>query len=201
MGATVAAVLLAAGQSQRFGANKLLQPLLPNMSVLEVAIDKYLRVFSTLSVVLPESHQGTFSALPGLLQPGVRTITCAEASAGMSQSLRAGVAANLQSDACLIGLADMPFVQIETLRAIKEQISADGIVQPAYKEQAGHPVAFGRAFFAELMGLEGDQGGRVVIQQNLQQRVLLETQDHGVIFDIDRPADLATGQRLFAIDA
>ena len=48
--------------------------------------------------------------------------------------------------ACLVCLADMPFIKIETYRSLASQLNQDNIVIPFYQKQAGNPVGFGRLF-------------------------------------------------------
>ncbi|MEG0245615.1 MAG: NTP transferase domain-containing protein, partial [Pseudomonas sp.] len=64
------------------------------------------------------------------------------------------------------------------------------IVLPLYQGQRGHPVIFGRAFWPALVQLQGDQGGRQIIQDNPQACVTVAVDDAGVVLDVDVPQAL-----------
>jgi len=65
-----------------------------------------------------------------------------------------------------------------------------GIAPPAYRGARGHPVGFSRKFFDELAALHGDQGARELLQRHAQSLIVRDTDDPGVLRDIDRPSDL-----------
>jgi molybdenum cofactor cytidylyltransferase len=56
---------------------------------------------------------------------------------------------------------------------------------PRYRQQLGNPVGFGRLFKDELLALQGDRGGKSMIQQHSKRLTILDTQDQGVVFDLD----------------
>jgi molybdenum cofactor cytidylyltransferase len=55
----------------------------------------------------------------------------------------------------------------------------------------GHPVGLHRRWAGELGGLRGDRGARDLLARNVEEIVTIETDDPGVLLDIDRPTDLA----------
>jgi molybdenum cofactor cytidylyltransferase len=50
-------------------------------------------------------------------------------------------------------------------------------------------VLFDRALFPELLAVEGDRGGRLLIVRHEQQVEWVEVDDPAVIMDIDSPDD------------
>ena len=59
---------------------------------------------------------------------------------------------------------------------------------PRYGVQRGNPAIFDRRFFSELVALEGDRGGQVVV--NAHPEAVLEVDlAAGMGADIDRPDD------------
>jgi CTP:molybdopterin cytidylyltransferase MocA len=52
---------------------------------------------------------------------------------------------------------------------------------------AGNPVGFGAKFFPALRALDGDRGGRVVVEQYRECLRQVETNDPGVLRDLDEP--------------
>lgn len=61
---------------------------------------------------------------------------------------------------------------------------------PVFQGQRGHPVLFARALLPQLLALTGDEGARQVLRGLGDRLALVETDDAGVLLDVDRPADL-----------
>ncbi|MFT5611062.1 MAG: molybdenum cofactor cytidylyltransferase, partial [Arenicella sp.] len=106
---------------------------------------------------------------------------------GMSRSLIAGVTATLDADGWMIGLGDMPYVASETIVKLTDNLSQSNIVVPRYRQQLGNPVGFGSLFKDELLALRGDRGGKSIVQQHSRRLTTLDTQDQGVVIDLDTP--------------
>lgn len=186
------AILLAAGFSRRFGAVKLDAYLDTGQTLFEASLNRLMQALPDVIVVgRPELNSGgTYRCLTEMVNPPLLTL-CDDADAGMGHSLAAGVrAAPDHWHACLICLADMPKVNPDTLQRLISQAQPDRIVIPVYKQQRGHPVCFGRQFFAALLQSQGDTGGKHVIQQNPGVIQEMPCEDAGILFDIDRPGDL-----------
>jgi molybdenum cofactor cytidylyltransferase len=186
-------ILLAAGYSKRFGSNKLLQALPPGSpeAGVPIALASAKRLLEVLpdaiAVVRPRSQK-----LATLLRDaGCNTVVCKGAAEGMGTSLAAGVRASAEAGGWVVVLADMPFIRPETIRSIAQAL-ADGaaIAAPSYRGRRGHPVGFGRAHFDELSALHGDQGARELLARHAASVSLRETDDPGVLRDIDQPSDL-----------
>lgn len=62
------------------------------------------------------------------------------------------------------------------------------IVQASYRGIPSHPVLFSRGLFAELLQVDGDEGGKAVIAKHKAQRILVEIES-------DVPVDLDTPER------
>ena len=113
----------------------------------------------------------------------------------MGHTLSAAVAATPNSSGWMICLGDMPLIQTTTYLEILHKLTPDSIVRPQYRGINGHPVAFGQTFFDELIKLEGDQGGKQILRKYASHLVTLDTEDAGVVTDIDTREDLDQLQR------
>jgi molybdenum cofactor cytidylyltransferase len=60
---------------------------------------------------------------------------------------------------------------------------------PLHKDQRGHPVGIHSRFRNDLLTLEGDAGARAIIAENKSEVRLIETDDPGVLVDVDTVAD------------
>jgi molybdenum cofactor cytidylyltransferase len=90
----------------------------------------------------------------------------------------------------LIALGDMPWILPQTFQTIASVARRDRIVVPLHNGAAGHPVAFGADFFAQLSRLDGDTGGRSVIDAYAEAVLELSVQDPGINADVDEARDL-----------
>jgi molybdenum cofactor cytidylyltransferase len=142
---------------------------------------------NSVAVVRPRAQR-----LAKLLRDaGCETVVCGNAAEGMGTSLAAGIRATSDAHGWVIALADMPFLRLETIRAIARALS-DGaaIAAPAYHGERGHPVGFARRFFDELGALHGDEGARDLLKRYPDLLTLYEVDDPGILRDIDKPSDL-----------
>jgi len=190
----VVGILLAAGFSTRFGTNKLLAPLPAGApeggAPVAVASARHLAEALPESVAVVRPRAQKVSQL--LREAGCRTVICRNAAQGMGTSLAAGVRAAGEADGWVVALADMPFIRPETIRRIARALEEGAaIAAPACGGERGHPVGFARRFRDDLLALRGDEGARQVLNAYPDWITLYETDDHGVLRDVDVPGDLA----------
>ncbi|MFQ6576412.1 nucleotidyltransferase family protein [Pseudomonas sp. UM16] len=185
---SVVALVLAAGQSSRFGADKRRARLADGRSLLAHSVEHAQAVFDDVRVVLREGEQAQDFGLPD----DCRIVYSLEAGQGIGHSLAAGVAVLADSGAQSVAilLADMPWIAPTTLEKLADAATPSTIVFPVYEGQRGHPVLFGRDFWPALTQLNGDEGARSVLQAHLQRCVRVAVDDAGVLRDVDTPDSL-----------
>lgn len=184
----IVAILLAAGAGSRFGGEKLLHPLPDGVAIGAHAARNLIAAgLDVVAVVRP----GDFPLTDMLEQEGCEVTACPHAAQGMGVSLAHGVEHARHAGGWVVALADMPGIRPETIRRIAQALT-DGapIAAPGYQGERGHPVGFGARFRNELLALSGDTGARAVLQRNAAELRLIECDDPGVLYDIDRRADL-----------
>jgi molybdenum cofactor cytidylyltransferase len=183
-------ILLAAGFSRRFGANKLLHPLADGVPI-ALAAARRLRAAlpRVLAVVNPDDPR-----LARLLEQGGFPVTvCPRAQDGIGASLAWAVNHTPEASAWIVALADMPFIQPATIARVADALEQPAtLAAPVYDGWRGHPVGFGRAYFEELVGLRGDDGARSILRRHVASLRLLACGDPGIVADIDTPADLSS---------
>ena len=190
----IAAVLLAAGRSSRYGGagdTKLLLPWgLEGVPMVAAAADT-LKAAGLRRIVAVLGHRaGAVGAALG--DRGVETVLNPDYADGMSSSLAVGVrAAPGEADGYLIALGDMPAVTAATVSLLCRAFEAaepPAIAAPVHAGRRGHPVLFGRAFREELLDLSGDVGARGLFARYAGRVVELAVDDPGVLTDVDTEA-------------
>ncbi|WP_074859305.1 nucleotidyltransferase family protein [Ectopseudomonas oleovorans] len=186
----VAALMLAAGYSRRFGADKRRATLADGRSLLAASLALPCSMLEEVWLVLRPDESITELGLPANIKLVQHPLT----AQGMGHSLAAGaerLLAESRADAVAIFLADMPAIRRDSLETLFAHASANAIVLPSYQGKRGHPVLFGRAFWPQLATLSGDAGAKPVLQQHPEAVRIVELNDPGVLQDIDTPADLS----------
>jgi len=108
---------------------------------------------------------------------------------GISGSIRIGIrAVPDESRAVLIAVADQPHLTSDAVADLIRAFVPGRIVVPRYGTERGNPPIFDRQFFPELLALDGDRGGQLVV--NAHPEAVLEIDlAAGMGADIDRPGD------------
>jgi molybdenum cofactor cytidylyltransferase len=113
---------------------------------------------------------------------------------GMASSLRVGLCAlGDEHDAVLVLLGDMPRVRSEhVLRLVEafERAGRDRICIPVHRGLRGNPVLWPARDLSTLGALQGDVGGRGLLEAAAGRVVPVEMPDDGVLLDVDSPHDL-----------
>jgi CTP:molybdopterin cytidylyltransferase MocA len=168
MCAMVAAVVLAAGASSRFGSPKqrlLLAPVLEQV--------RRARSIGEIVVVVGAHEVDT----------DARVVQCADWERGPGASLRCGLAAlSPASQAAVVVLADGPMLAPEAIDRIVAawRERAGNVVAASYGGNRGHPVLLDRSIWAQIP----DEGARAL------EPALVPCDDLGSPGDVDDPEDL-----------
>lgn len=185
-------IYLAAGASRRFGADKLLalyegKPLfLHGLHTLVHACEGRSDVRLTVVTNTP-----AIAAAAGTL--GARVVPSPQRDRGQSYSIRAGLDAvgPLQrEDFLLFAVADQPRLRAETVRRFLALAkSGTWAATAACGDRVGNPGLFCGALAPELYALQGDKGGRAVLNARPDKllRVPCRAEE---LQDIDTPDDL-----------
>ncbi|VVC84150.1 nucleotidyltransferase family protein [Sideroxydans sp. CL21] len=194
----IAAVVLAAGGSSRFGSDKLLHPVTLQGVTLPLAAHSllpWLENFEQITVVVrpgSEAFRSAIAAALGANRPAsIRWLVCHEAAQGMAASLACGVRANREAAGWLIGLADMPAVPSSAIAGVRDALLAGAYLSATVHEgRRGHPVGFVSHYRDELLALQGDAGARHLLERDKSNLVQIEIGDNGIFADVDIPGDL-----------
>lgn len=183
----IVGILLAAGRGRRFGSDKRLVEI--DGIPLAVLSAGKLQAACSRTIVILRPEDSALADHPGLCECTV--VRCADAELGMGYSLAAGVAASADAAGWLIALADMPFIDPTSYRAVIDALQAGAtLAQPTCQGRPGHPVGFAAAWRDSLLTLSGDVGARELIRSAGAARIACPVDDSGIHHDIDLPSDL-----------
>lgn len=185
-------VVMASGQSRRFGAQKLLEPVgvggPDDPAGQRTLLEQTLSRVPTDAVDLVVASQW----------PQVREVcdrlgvACVTPEGPLqSDTLRAGLSAFADRPGCLFLPGDQPLVRPESIRAVALRLSLTpgAIVRLGWQGRPGSPMAFPAELFDALMALEGDVGGSgLLARPELAARVqLVEAAREEELIDVDTP--------------
>jgi molybdenum cofactor cytidylyltransferase len=195
-------VLLAAGTGSRFDGesesssyeeNKLLAELDGEPLVAHAARTLTESSLDTVIAVVGHDREKIERALPEEIEP----VANPDYEQGQSTSVRRGIATARErnAEAVLFALGDMPCVEVETVETLlREYRKADDpddrpvIVAPRFDGQRGNPVLFDSQFFDALASVEGDTGGRALLES--EPVAWVDVSDPGVHRDVDTESDI-----------
>lgn len=182
--------ILGAGAGSRMGGGKL-DRVLGGRPLGMWALSTAQALGATVIFVVP-------SQAPVWLDPAalkIEIVTNPDAASGMASSLKlaARIAMERQATRLLVMLADMPFVGLETLRALLDRTMSDEATACWYPDgRLGPPACFTAEQFTDLLSLAGDVGARHLLnRQGFAKGIAVESNE---LMDIDSVEDLARAE-------
>jgi molybdenum cofactor cytidylyltransferase len=188
----IAIILLAAGQSSRFGSSKM-QATINGQPLLKHALHTFDTLLGALSdcnlTVVLGPNQTALQALTG----EHRTVVCHDANMGIGHSISYGVRQALKmhkdTQGLMIALADQVAITSKDYRKLVHVFQqGKQLVAARYHGVYGAPAIFDRRYASELMSLRGDQGARRVLKEHATE--LTTVAIASAALDIDTPQDL-----------
>jgi molybdenum cofactor cytidylyltransferase len=193
----VAGLVLAAGRSARMGPeiNKLTVPI-DGKPLVAFPIDAMIEAGVEPVIVVTGHDEAAVSACLGT-RPCQKVHHPGWAS-GMGSSIAFGVRAirALDVSGLFVCVGDLPGLRASLIATLLEAFRAnpagaeDRIVVPVHEGRRGHPVLFGARHFAALARLEGEAGGRSILEARPDALVEVESSSRAILRDIDTPEDL-----------
>lgn len=206
----IAMIMLAAGNSRRFGANKLLYEIdgIPMYRhVLEQLDDtkkKIENIYSEYSdiVQLNNLYRNNITAkiicniivitqydaiAEAVKTKEIQVLYNPHPEDGISSSVKIGLNASLDTDAVLFTVSDQPWLTSETICELIHVFlnTSKGIACVSCQGKMGNPCIFDRKYYNDLLSLEGDKGGKKVIMKHLDDTQIYEIEAGRELEDID----------------
>ena len=196
---SMAIILEAAGNSKRFGSNKLLHLMEDGRPMICGILDTVRDVTSATNADVKFSKFiVTQYEDVAYLAPDFNVVMNEHPEYGISHSMQLGIEAAGDADAYMFCVCDQPHLSAETLRRLIDDYkkACSGCRDPAviaslaWEGRMCNPKIFSSHFRDELMSLSGDTGGRQIIKAHEDSLVIVEASSLKETTDIDSPAEL-----------
>jgi molybdenum cofactor cytidylyltransferase len=186
-------LVLAAGQSRRFGSDKLMAKMPDRRPVIAHSLAPTLE-FSTihnleLCVITRADNK---PLIDYLIAEKINYLIAEDAHLGMGHSIAHGVKNNSDWHGWMIALADMPNITLDLLNSLWNKIQENkrDIVRPLCiideQKVPAHPVYFPARFCDSLQSLTGDKGAKeLIINQIFVTSTNGEFIEENTIIDVD----------------
>jgi molybdenum cofactor cytidylyltransferase len=141
-----------------------------------------------LVVVLGHHAESIRRVIPN----GPRVVVNPDYKQGMLTSLQAGIRElPATAESVVFTLVDHPAVAAETVDLLvgEYEKTKSLIAIPQHGERRGHPVIAARSVLDEIVALPPDSSAKEVIRSHRDETLFVDTDDPGVLWDIDLPAE------------
>lgn len=182
----ISAIILASGYSKRMGKNKLLLEF-KGKPLIQYTLDTVFQCnFLEAFLIAREEEIETMGN-----EHHIKVIKNENAHRGISESIKLGVKAAGETEGYMFFNCDQPFLNKETVEILVKEFKKHShcIIIPLCKGKRGSPVVFPYMYKEDFLALQGDVGGKVVINKNLHRVKYVEVEDGMSLLDVDTEED------------
>lgn len=182
----IAAVLMAAGASSRFGECKLIKKF-ASRPMFEYALDAL--PYNKLCAIAVVS--GRAEILAAAEARGFIPVLNDRPEDGPPRTIRLGMEAVGDAEGIMFMVADQPLLRRESVAGELDFFAknANSIVAMGHGARRGNPVIFPQEFFDELKALRGECGGGAVMAAHRERIMLYQLENGAELMDIDTASD------------
>jgi molybdenum cofactor cytidylyltransferase len=178
----LSAIILASGYSRRMGKNKLLLKY-RGETLIQRTIDTILKCGFSEVILVGRDEE----IIETGNRNGLKVIRNDNAIKGISESIKLGVIHAQPTDGYMFFTADQPFLDTDIVKGLIYEFTENSayIIIPRCDGRRGNPVIFPYRFKEEFLKLQGDVGGKIIINKNLDKVKFVEIDESLRLFDID----------------
>ena len=186
----LALIMLAAGNSRRFGSNKLMYEVdgVP-------MYQRTLRMLQKAAERIPDSRivvvtQPQYSEIIDVVkETGAEVLFNPKPERGIASSMQIGLEIAKDADACFFTVSDQPWLTAETIIALYDAFQSEnkGMACTVWGEKTGNPCIFSKKYYRKLMEITGDKGGKQIIKRYPEDVTYLKISDERELQDVDVP--------------
>jgi molybdenum cofactor cytidylyltransferase len=187
--ASIAPIVLAAGDSTRMGYPKALLPL-----GTDIFLTRILRTISRVGLGRPTIVLGRAapSIEPKILGRQADIVINPDPGRGQLSSIQLGLS-NLppEAGAAMIWPVDQPLVSEDLVQRLAQLFLESGalIACPRCGDKRGHPAIFHRSLFQEFMDAPLEDGPKNLVVLHQPETAVLATDEIAAVMDMDTPSD------------
>ena len=194
-------ILLAAGNSTRYGSNKLINTKQgkPMVSLILDTIIKAQKFYienqdkkhSWNQIIVVTQYEEVVTIAKQFQQANLIIVRNSSPNIGISHSIKLGIQnGSCDVDGYCFAVCDQPFLTSETYKKlVNAYVKQQGIIVVKANNQKGNPVIFDKKYKQELLQLQGDIGGKQIINKYPHDITWINIENKQELVDIDIPED------------
>ena len=189
-------ILLAAGESKRFGNKNKLTEVINGKPIISHILDTLFEIFDLFDIIVIVGYE--HKIIKNLIfNKDIKILENLDYRKGIGTSIALGVN-NLDTDidGVMIIPADMPYINSMDLINLEKkfvELNCVKVVMPEHNSIIGNPVILPRSYFNTLKSLKNDFGARSLIKKK---DVITFKTGFGTIFDIDTIEELTETKKI-----
>ncbi|MFT8315341.1 MAG: molybdenum cofactor cytidylyltransferase [Clostridium sp.] len=178
----ITAIVMASGYARRMGENKLLLKY-KGKTFIQHTLDK-VKKCNFYSKIVVARDKAIIELAESL---DFKTVKNEWADKGQSEAIKLGLNNSPVSDGYMFFTSDQPLLDIETIELLMDAFykNSNSIIVPRFMGRKGSPVVFSSKFFKELIQLQGDTGGKKVINDHRESIIFVDVKREEVLMDVD----------------
>ena len=190
-------ILLAAGESKRFGNKNKLSEMINRKPMINHILDTLFEIFDPDELIIIVGHEHRI--IKNLIfNKKIKILENLDYKRGIGTSISLGVK-HLETDidGVMIIPADMPYINSKDLINLEKkfmELNCKKVVMPEHNSRIGNPVILPRIYFNILKNLKDDFGARSLIRKK---DIITFKTGFGTIFDIDTRDELTKPKTSF----
>lgn len=183
-------IILAGGNSSRFGMPKPFLKISNDITFLEKLVNIYLEFgCRDIILVLNQNHSEAFTnTFPELFRSKIKIIYNSKTELGRFYSLKLGADAVSDCDFCFLQNIDNPFTDLGTLQKLYDNRKPDAYISPVYLDKGGHPVLISRMII-EIIRKEININLNTKEFLNQFNKIKVSTENYKILANINTPED------------
>ena len=189
-------ILLAAGQSKRFGDKNKLLAMINGKPIINHILDTLFEIFNPLELVVIVGHEHKLIKKL-IINKNIKILENMDYKKGIGTSIALGVNdIEIDIDGVMIIPADMPYLNSKDLINLEKkfiELNCKKVIMPEYNSRIGNPVILPRNYFNSLKNLKDDFGARSLIRKK---DIITIKAEFGTIFDIDTIEELTETKKI-----